>query len=135
MHCYHSYLIANLRLVLGVDVTPTDSLGFWKFWTILVRQDGLVMSAVEERGRLPVKAAYEEVGKGVGGKLSTESGWSDAMTQNRHAGTLLTVALAAAEGQWVLADKAYDVNWGGFTTQDLKRTQITARMTALVYNW
>ena len=25
--------------------------------------------------------------------------------------------------------------WGGFTTQDLKRTQITARMTALVYNW
>ena len=25
--------------------------------------------------------------------------------------------------------------WDGFTTQDLKRTQITARMTALVYNW
>ena len=25
--------------------------------------------------------------------------------------------------------------WGGFTTQDLKRTQITARMTAIVYNW
>ena len=24
---------------------------------------------------------------------------------------------------------------GGFTTQDLKRTQVTARMTALVYNW
>ena len=25
--------------------------------------------------------------------------------------------------------------WGGFVTQDLKRTQITARMTAIVYNW
>ena len=25
--------------------------------------------------------------------------------------------------------------WGGFTTQDIKRTQITARMTAIVYNW
>ena len=26
-------------------------------------------------------------------------------------------------------------DWGGFTTQDLKRTQITARVTELVYNW
>ena len=25
--------------------------------------------------------------------------------------------------------------WGGFTTHDFKRTQITARMTATVYNW
>lgn len=25
--------------------------------------------------------------------------------------------------------------WGGFTTKDLKRTRITARMTALVYDW
>ena len=25
--------------------------------------------------------------------------------------------------------------WGGFATQDLKRTQITTRMTTLVYNW
>ena len=38
------------------------------------------------------------------------------------------------------AENAFDElknqwGWGGFTTQDLKRTQITARMTALVYNW
>ena len=25
--------------------------------------------------------------------------------------------------------------WGGFTTKDLNRTRITARMTALVYDW
>ncbi len=25
--------------------------------------------------------------------------------------------------------------WGGFTTRDLKRTRMTARMTAIVYNW
>ena len=38
------------------------------------------------------------------------------------------------------AENAFDElknhwGWGGFTTQDLKRTQITARMTAIVYNW
>ena len=38
------------------------------------------------------------------------------------------------------AENAFDElknqwGWGGFTTQDLKRTQVTARMTALVYNW
>ena len=38
------------------------------------------------------------------------------------------------------AENAFDElknqwGWGGFTTQDLKRTPITARMTALVYNW
>ena len=38
------------------------------------------------------------------------------------------------------AENAFDElknqwGWGGFATQDLKRTQITARMTALVYNW
>lgn len=38
------------------------------------------------------------------------------------------------------AENAFDElknhwGWGGFTTQDLKRTQITARITALVYNW
>ena len=38
------------------------------------------------------------------------------------------------------AENAFDElknqwGWGGFTTQDLKRTQITARMTELVYNW
>ena len=37
------------------------------------------------------------------------------------------------------AENAFDElknqwGWGGFTTQDLKRTQITARRTALVYN-
>ena len=38
------------------------------------------------------------------------------------------------------AENAFDElknqwGWGGFTTRDLKRTQITARMTAMVYNW
>ena len=38
------------------------------------------------------------------------------------------------------AENAFDElmnqwGWGGFTTQDLKRTQIATRMTALVYNW
>ena len=38
------------------------------------------------------------------------------------------------------ADNTFDElknqwGWGGFTTQDLKRTQITARMTAIAHNW
>ena len=81
-HCYHSYLIANLRLVLGVDVTPgneTESLpGLLGILDdlpcgapILVRGDRgygneLVMSALEERGqdyllKLPMRKWAKEL--------------------------------------------------------------------------
>ena len=97
-HCYHSYLIANLRLVLGVDVTPgneTDSPhrlpGLLEILDdlpcgapILVRGDRgygneLVMSALEERGQdYLLKLPMRKWAKELVAKLSTESGWSDA---------------------------------------------------------
>ena len=62
------------------------------------------------------------------------------------------ILVTSLEGEWEYltlaqlyrdrgdAENAFDElknqwGWGGFTTQDLKRTQITARMTALVYSW
>ena len=97
-HCYHSYLIANMRLVLGVDVTagnesnsPHSLPGLLEILDdlpaamrpFLVRGDRgygneAVMSTLEERGQnyllmLPMRMQAKE----LAAKLSTESGWSD----------------------------------------------------------
>ena len=97
-HCYHSYLIANLRLVLGVDVTSgTESNSPYSLPGLLEILDDLpaamrpflvradrgygndaMMSALEERGqdyllKLPMRKRAKE----LVAKLSTESGWSD----------------------------------------------------------
>ena len=50
------------------------------------------------------------------------------------------LTLAQLYRDWGDIENAFDElkkqwGWGGFATLDLKRTQITARMTALVYNW
>ena len=225
-HCYHSYLIANLRLVLGVDVTPGNESnspyslpGLLEILDdlpaamrpFLVRADrgygnDAMMSALEERGqdyllKLPMRKRAKE----LVAKLSTESGWSDvgqgwygksselqlmgwsrkrrvvvmrrrrkspddvALPAQTAEGDQLLLGLSevidshdriweygvlvtSLEGEWENltlaqlyrdrgdAENAFDElknqwGWGGFTTQDLKRTQVTARMTALVYNW
>ena len=94
-HCYHRYLIANLRLVLGVDVTrgnesnsPHSLPGLLDdlpaaMRPFLVRGDRgygneAVMSALEKRGqnyllKLPMRKRAKE----LVAKLSTERGWSD----------------------------------------------------------
>ena len=97
-HCYHRYLIANLRLVLGVDVTrgnesnsPHSLPGLLDILDdlpaamrpFLVRGDRgygneAVMSALEKRGqnyllKLPMRKRAKE----LVAKLSTERGWSD----------------------------------------------------------
>ena len=225
-HCYHSYLIANMRLVLGVDVTagnesnsPHSLPGLLEILDdlpaamrpFLVRGDcgygnEAVMSAREERGqnyllKLPMRKRAKE----LVAKLTTERGWSDVgkgwygksselqlmgwsrkrrvvvMRRRRKPPADVALPARAAEGDQLLlglsevidshdriwdygilvtslegewenltlaqlyrdrgdAENAFDElknqwGWGGFTTQDLKRTQITARMTALVYNW
>ena len=225
-HCYHTYLIANLRLVLGVDVTPGNESnsphslpGLLEILDdlpaamrpFLVRADRgygneAVMSALEKRGqdyllKLPMRKRAKE----LVAKLSTESGWSDVgqgwfgksselqlmgwsrkrrivvMRRRRKSPNAVALPAQTAEGDQLLlglsevidshdriweygilvtslegewenlslaqlyrdrgdAENAFDElknqwGWGGFTTQDLKRTQITARMTALVYNW
>ena len=225
-HCYHSYLIANLRLVLGVDVTPgTESNSPYSLPGLLEILDDLpaamrpflvradrgygndaMMSALEERGqdyllKLPMRKRAKE----LVAKLSTESGWSDVgqgwygksselqlmgwsrkrrvvvMRRRRKSPDDVALPAQTAEGDQLLpglsevigshdriweygvlvtslegewenltlaqlyrdrgdAENAFDElknqwGWGGFTTQDLKRTQVTARMTALVYNW
>ena len=225
-HCYHSYLIANLRLVLGVDVTPGNESnsphslpGLLEILDdlpaamrpFLVRADRgygneAVMSALEKRGqdyllKLPMRKRAKE----LVANLSTESGWSDVgqgwyvksselqlmgwsrkrrvvvMRRRRKSPNAVALPAQTAEGDQLLpglsevigshdriweygilvtslegewenlslaqlyrdrgdTENAFDElknqwGWGGFTTQDLKRTQITARMTALVYNW
>ena len=231
-HCYHSYLIANLRLVLGVDVTPGNESnspyslpGLLEILDdlpaamrpFLVRADrgygnDAMMSALEERGqdyllKLPMRKRAKE----LVAKLSTESGWTDLQSKRQYGkcnsestldgvsqhhanvslscdgvgshlinsalpaktaegrpiasgsfrsdlirtigfGNMTVLVTLFLEGEWENltlaqlyrdrgdAENAFDElknqwGWGGFTTQDLKRTQVTARMTALVYNW
>ena len=221
-HCYHSYMIANLRLILGVDVTPgnehSSSHGLSGLLEILgalpaetrpylVRGDSgygneTVMSALEERdqpylfklrmtkrakqltAKLSSKTGWTEVGRGWQAKNSELqlTGWSRkrrvvvmrrrvpkdvALTAQTENGDQLALGLSdvvpSQAGLWeygVLvtsldcenltlaqlyrdrgdAENTFDElknqwGWGGFTTQDLKRTQVTARMTAIVYNW
>ena len=222
-HCYHSYMIANLRLVLGVDVTPGNehhsSHGLSGLLGILddlpaaarpylVRGDSgygneTVMCALEARAQPYLfKLRMTKRVKDLASKLAARSGWTEAgrgwqaassdlqlmgWSRKRRVVVLRRrlpkdVALSAQFGDdneqlllglaevapahaalWeysVLvtsldcealtlaqfyrdradAENTFDElknhwGWGGFTTQDLKRTQITARMTALVYNW
>ena len=223
-HSYHTYMLANLRLVLGVDVTPgnksnsTHSLpGLLEILDdlapemrpFLVRGDigygnGSVMTALEELGqdylfglrmtkrakelvaKLLTETGWSDVGQGWYGKSSELQlkGWSRkrrVVDTRRRRSPPKDVALPAqaAEGDQLLlgfsevvqsqdalwdygilvtslecenrtlaqfyrdrgdAENTFDElknqwGWGGFVTQDLKRTQITARMTAIVYNW
>ena len=97
-HSYHTYLIANLRLVLGVDVTPgnesnsTHSLpGLLEILDdlppemrpFLVRSDigygnGSVMAALEELGQdYLFRLRMTKRAKKLVAKLSKETGWSD----------------------------------------------------------
>ena len=224
-HCYHTYLLVNLRLVPGVDVTPGNESnsphslpGLLKMLAdlrpemrpFLVRGDigygtGSVMSALEERGQHYLfRLRMTKRTKELTAKLSTERGWSDVgqgwygisselqlagwslkrrvvvMRRRRSLPKDVTLPAQAAEsdqlllglseviqshdpiweysvlvtsldGEWENltlaqlyrdrgdAENAFDElknhwGWGGITTQDLKRTQITARMTELVYN-
>ena len=225
-HSYYSYLIANMRLVLGVDVTPgneSNSLhslpGLLEnlddfppaMRPFLVRGDcghgnEAVMSALEERGQdYLLKLLMTKRAKELVARLSTGRGWSDVgkgwygqrselqlmgwsrkrrvVVMRRRRMPPADVALPAPaakgdqlllglsevidsydriwdygilvtslEGEWenlTLAqlyrdrgdiENAFDElkkqwGWGWFATLNLKRTQITARMTALVYNW
>ena len=223
-HSYHTYMLANLRLVLGVDVTPgnesdsTHSLpGLLEILDdlapemrpFLVRCDigygnGSVMTALEELGqdylfglrmtkrakelvaKLLTETGWSDVGQGWYGKSSELQlkGWSRkrrVVDTRRRRSPPKDVALPAqaAEGDQLLlgfsevvqsqdalweysilvtslecenctlfqlyrdrgdAENTFDElknqwGWGGFVTQVLKRTQITARMTAIVYNW
>ena len=224
-HCYHTYMLANLRLVPGVDVTPgnesnsTHSLpGLLEILDglrpemrpHLVRGDigygtGSVMSALEERGQhylfrlrmtkrtkeltaiLSAERGWSDVGQGWYG-INSElqlAGWSRkrrvvVMRRRRSLHKDVELLAQAAEGDQLFlgltdviqshdpiweysvlvtspdgelenltltqlfrdrgnAENAFNElknqwGWGGFTTQDLKRTQITARMTAFVNN-
>ena len=97
-HCYHTYLLANLRLILGVDVTPGNEsnsayslLGLLEILDdlrpemrpIIVRGDigygtGLVMSALEERGQHYLfRLRMTKRTKELTAKLSAERGWAD----------------------------------------------------------
>ena len=222
-HSYHSYMIANLRLMLGVDVLPgNEHHGSHGLSGLLEILDGLtketrpylvrgdasygseaVMSALEARDqnylfklrmtRKVSELAFELAGTpgwidaGRGWQAASSDlqlqGWSrkrrvvvlrrplpkDTMvtTQPNEDGDQLVLGLSEALSPdtvlWeysVLAtsldceartlaqlyrDRADAENvfdelknqwgWGGFTTRDLKRTRITARMTAIVYNW
>ena len=222
-HCYHSYMIANLRLILGVDVLPGNehhgSHGLSGLLDVmdglsretrpyLVRGDGsygteTVMSALEARDQdYLFKLSMTKRVKELVSKLAAKTGWTDAgrgwqaassdlqlqgwsckrravvlrrplpkdvvlTAQSRQDGDQLVLGLSevvpADTVIWeysVLvtsldceprtlaqlyrdradAENAFDElknqwGWGGFTTRDLKRTQITARMTAMVYNW
>ena len=222
-HCYHSYMIANLRLILGVDVLAGKehhgSHGLPGLLDILdglpegsrpylVRGDGsygteTVMSALEARHQNYLfKLRMTSKFKGLVSKLAGKRGWVDAgrgwqaassdlqlqgwsckrrvvvLRRPLPKDTLLTAHSGEDGDQLVLglsevvspdatlweysvlatsleceprmlaqlyrdradAENAFDEpknqwGWGGFTTQDLKRTRITARMTAIVYNW
>ncbi len=222
-HCYHSFMIANLRLILGVEVTAgNEHHGTHGLSGLLEILDGLapaarpylvrgdssygnetVMSALEERAQPYLfKLRMTKRVKELASKLAAKTGWTEAGRGWQAAASELQlmgwsrkrrvvvlrrrvpkdVALTAPIGEeneqlllglaevvpaqaalWeysVLvtsldcegltlaqlyrdradAENAFDElknqwGWGGFTTQDLKRTQITARMTALVYNW
>ena len=223
-HSYHTYLIANLRLVLGVDVTPgngsnsTHSLpGLLEILDdlppemrpFLVHDESgygnePMMSALEERGqdylfkqrmtkrvkelvaKLSTKTGWSDVGQGWNGKSSEMQlmGWSRkrrvvVIRRRRSPPKDVALPAQAAEGEQLLqgfsevvqsqdslweygilvislecenrtlaqlyrdrgdAENTFDElknqwGWGGFTTQNLKRTQITARKTAIVYNW
>ena len=97
-HCYHTYLLANLRLVPGVDVTPGNESNSThclpglleilddlrpEMRPLLVRGDigygtGSVMSALEERGQHYLfRLRMTKRTKELTAKLSTERGWSD----------------------------------------------------------
>lgn len=49
--------------------------------------------------------------------------------------TLAQLYRDRADAENIFDDLKNHWGWGGFTTQDLKRTRITARLTALVYDW
>lgn len=222
-HCYHSYLIANLRLILGVDVVPGNehhgSHGLVGLLDVLdglseearpylVRGDGsygteTVMSALEVRSQdYLFKLRMTKKVKELASKLTSKGGWANAgrgwqaasselqlmgwsckrriivlrrplpkdvmlATQSREDGDQLVLGLSEvipsdtviweysvlvtsldcealtlaqlyrdrADAENVFDELKNQWGWGGFTTRDLKRTQITARMTALVYNW
>ena len=223
-YCYHTYLLANLRLVLGVDVTlgnesnSTHSLSGLleilddlppEMRPHLVRGDAgygndSMMSSLEKRGQdYLLKLPMTKRAKELVAKLSTETGWKDVgqgwygtsshlqltgwsrkrrvvvMRRRRSPPKDVALPAQAAEGDQLLlgfseavqsrnalwefsvlvtsleyenlalaqlyrdrgdVKNAFDKlknhrGWGGFTNQDLKRTQITARMTALVYYW
>lgn len=222
-HCYHTYMFANLRLILGVDVTPGNaqhsSHGLAGLLEVLdglspetrpylVRGDSgygneAVMSALEERAQPYLfKLRMTKRVKELATKLASKTGWTEAgrgwqaavsdlqlmgWSHKRRVVVLrrplpkdgALIGQAGEEGEQLLlglaevvpaqaalweysvlvtspecesltlaqlyrdradAENAFDElknqwGWGGFTTQDLKRTQITARMTALIYNW
>ena len=183
-HCYHSYMIANLCLVLGVNVTPgnehSSSDGLPGLLYIL---DNLApdLRRYLVRGD---KGYGNEAGRGWQAKRSELQlmGWSrkrhgvimrhpapkePALTVPTKEGAPMLPGLSdvvlsqgalweysvvmtsldceditLAQFYWDRGDaeNTFDElknqwGWGGFTTQDLKRTQITARMTAIAYNW
>ena len=95
-HCYHTYILANLRLIPGVDVTPgnesnsPNSLpGLLEILDdlrpdlrpFLVLGDighgtGSVMSAIEERGQNYLFRSAAKRTMELKAKLSTITGWS-----------------------------------------------------------
>ena len=140
-HCFHSYFIGKIRLLLDVDVRPgNETAGKYShgaLWNLLdnllprhlhpslIRGDIAygneeTMSGCETRDkRYLFKLRQSSNVKKLIGEISKMSPeWADA-----------------GQGWFGCTSEIKLQGWGGFTTKDLKRSSMMARMTALVYNW
>src|SRR5207248_2786618 len=138
-HCYHTYLMANLRLVLGVDVQPGDEhtpkhgqAGLWSLlhrlgrsrWPALLRSD--VAWGVE-----PVMSRAEQEGLAYLFRLRMTANVKRALTK------------MMAERDWTAAGHGWQgkettlrlIGWSRKRRVDLLRCRLLAGSVALIFNW
>ena len=144
-HGYHSALMANTRLALAVEVLPGNATaplhsmpGIWTWLDTLPKaecpallrgdiaygcESGLHEAEARDQPYLTKLRLTKNV-KRLIKKLFRSNHWINA--GQGWEGVEDTLTLSGLKNQW---------GWGGFTTQDLARCRLMARLVALVYNW
>ena len=156
-HAYHRYFIANLRMVMEVEVPAGNQTaasyaqpGMWEMLASELRLKGWSPARRVVVLRRPLRHSVAE------GEKTSKRKRAKPMTLDLGAATHLGVSyesavLVTSMGGEVRAIGQHDRDrgdsennfdelknqwgWAGFTTQDRKRCPVMARITALIYNW
>ena len=126
-HTYHSYMMANLKLILDVEVQPGDKGNHYCRRRLPIDPQMLE----KENNKKKKEIAFIEDPENI--KLfeysvlvtSIDDGVVTIIDHYRNRANCEN-NFDEIKNQW---------GWGGYTTQDIKRCRIISRMVALIYNW
>jgi len=148
-HTYHSYLMANTRLVLDVEVQAGNKTATCYSTPGLMEEELQLMGWKKKRRVIVLRRALKgDVAISAKRKGQMEFGFVEIDgTAKKYeyavlATTLKDEVLTIAQHYRDRADAENNFDelknqwgWGGYTTKDLKRCGFMARIVALIYNW